>query len=94
MYPFDKNKLLTFSGLEMVSKLSRREVNEFVISEKLDLSVYEEISKYLTIPDIQLIVYSLEALYQLSEIGEETNTKIAQSGNTVGRWNLGQLGKF
>lgn len=69
----------------MVSKLSRTEDNEYAISEKLDIGVYEEISKYLTIPDIQLIVYSLEALYQLSEIGEETNSKIAEAGNTVGR---------
>lgn len=68
----------------MVSKLSRIEENEYVISEQLDLSLYEEISRYLTIADIQLVVYSLEALYQLSEIGEETNSKIAETSNTVG----------
>jgi len=80
--------VVVFAGLEMVSKLSQQERNEDVLSEKLELSVYEEISKYLTIPDIQLIVYSLEALYQLSEIGEETNTRIATvgRGSTIGRF--------
>ena len=69
----------------MVSKLSKQEENEYVISERLDTNIYEEIAKYLTISDIQLIVYSLEALYQLSEIGEETNSKIAEVSNTVGK---------
>lgn len=69
----------------MVSKLSQQEENEYVISERLDTTLYEEIAKYLTISDIQLIVYSLEALYQLSEIGEETNSKIAEVSNTVGK---------
>ncbi|XP_052244706.1 AT-rich interactive domain-containing protein 2-like isoform X2 [Dreissena polymorpha] len=77
------DKFAVVTGLEMVSKLSRLEDNEYVLSEKLDSSVYEEISKYLTIHDIQLIVYSLEALYQLSEIGEVTNNKIAETSNTV-----------
>ncbi|XP_053397064.1 AT-rich interactive domain-containing protein 2-like isoform X2 [Mercenaria mercenaria] len=77
------DKFAVVTGLEMVSKLSKREENEYVISEKLDTSIYEEIAKYLTISDIQLIVYSLEALYQLSEIGEETNSKIAEVSNTV-----------
>ncbi|WAR09129.1 ARID2-like protein [Mya arenaria] len=78
-----EDKFAVVTGLEMVSKLSQTEDNEYVISEKLDVSLYEEISKYLTIADIQLIVYSLEALYQLSEIGEETNSKIAETSNTV-----------
>ncbi|KAL4232755.1 AT-rich interactive domain-containing protein 2 [Mactra antiquata] len=77
------DKLAVVSGLEMVSKLSRQEENEYVLSEHLDTRLYEEIAKYLTISDIQLIVYSLEALYQLSEIGEETNSKIAEVSNTV-----------
>ena len=72
----------------MVSKLSRQEENEFVLSEKLDLYIYEEIAKYLTIQDIQLIVSSLEAMYQLSELGEETNSKIAEVSNSVGKWIL------
>ncbi|XP_060592674.1 AT-rich interactive domain-containing protein 2-like isoform X2 [Ruditapes philippinarum] len=77
------DKFAVVTGLEMVSKLSKQEENEYVISERLDTNIYEEIAKYLTISDIQLIVYSLEALYQLSEIGEETNSKIAEVSNTV-----------
>ena len=79
-----RKKLFFALGLEMVSKLSQLVENEYVLSEKLDTSIYEEIAKYLTIQDIQLIVSSLEALYQLSELGEATTSKIAEVSNTVG----------
>lgn len=73
------------TGLEMVSKLSQLDENEYVLTEKLDTNIYQEIAKYLTIQDIQLIVSSLEALYQLSELGEATTSKIAEVSNTVGK---------
>ena len=74
-----------FLGLEMISKLSQLVDNEYVLTEKLDTFIYEEIAKYLTIQDIQLIVSSLEALYQLSELGEATTSKIAEVSNTIGK---------
>ena len=69
----------------MISKLSQLVDNEYVLTEKLDAIIYEEIAKYLTIQDIQLIVSSLEALYQLSELGEATTSKIAEVSYTIGK---------
>ena len=69
----------------MVSKLSQLDENEYVLTEKIDTYIYQEIAKYLTIHDIQLIVSSLEALYQLSELGEATSGKIAEVSSTVGK---------
>ncbi|KAL3882782.1 hypothetical protein ACJMK2_029089 [Sinanodonta woodiana] len=77
------DKFAVVRGLEMVSKLCQLERNELALAEKLELHIYEEISKYMTVQDIQLIVSSLEALYQLSELGEETTSKIAQVHHTI-----------
>ena len=54
------------------------EDNEDLLAESLESKIYEDIVRYLTVHDIQLIVYTLECLYQLSELGEMTTTEIAQ----------------
>lgn len=59
--------------------------NELHIAEGLDESIYSQLIQLACVFDIQLIVHSLETLYQLSELGEETSTKIAAVKNAVGK---------
>jgi hypothetical protein len=70
--------------LEIISKLCQLEKNEVVLSECLEDEDYARMVELLTVHDIQLIVHSLEALYQLSELGEITTTMIANVRHAVG----------
>ena len=67
-----------------MSKLCQVEENESLLSEHLESKAYEDICKLLTVHDIQLIIYTLEALYQLSELGESTANAIASVKHSVG----------
>ena len=69
----------------MLARLCQVEANEEVICDNLEDATYENIVHLLTIHDIQLIVYSLETLYQLSELGEVTTTHIAAIRMAVGK---------
>lgn len=73
-------------GLEILSKLCQVEENESLLSEHLESKAYEDICKLLTIHDIQLIIYTLEALYQLSELGEATSGAISSVKHAVGMY--------
>ena len=59
--------------------------NSEIVSEALESKVYQDIVSYLTVQDIQLIVFTLEALYQLSKLGEVTANHIARIQATVGK---------
>ena len=71
-------------GLEIVSRLCQLEENEVTLAESLTDETYEDICRLLSVCDIQLIVFTLEALYQLSELGEATTTGIASVKHAVG----------
>ncbi|CAG2212230.1 ARID2 [Mytilus edulis] len=70
-------------GLEILGKMCQIEENELHISEGLDESIYSQLFRLACVFDIQLIVHSLETLYQLSELGEQTSTRIASVKNAV-----------
>lgn len=61
------------------------EKNESIMSEELGDEIYERMVQLLTVHDIQLIVHTLEALYQLSELGQATTDMIAQVKHAVGQ---------
>ena len=67
----------------MLSKLCQNESNEDALCELLPPDLYEDVISYLTIHDIQLIVYTLECLYQLSELGETPTTNIARVSRAI-----------
>ncbi|XP_021362917.1 AT-rich interactive domain-containing protein 2-like isoform X2 [Mizuhopecten yessoensis] len=72
-----EDKLDVVRGLEILSKLCMKDENDVILEERLDDRIYEDVIRLLGVYDIQIIVHSLEALYQLSEIGEHSATKIA-----------------
>ncbi|CAH1800124.1 unnamed protein product, partial [Owenia fusiformis] len=71
------DKFEVVRGMEILSKLCQVDPNEDIITGSLESKTYNDIVSYLTVQDIQLIVYTLEVLYQLSELGEVTSTAIA-----------------
>ncbi|KAK7107364.1 AT-rich interactive domain-containing protein 2-like [Littorina saxatilis] len=79
----EEDKFVVVRGLEMVSKLCQVEKNEAILCECLEQDTYCSMVELLTVHDIQLIVHVLEALYQLSELGETTSNMIARVKNAV-----------
>ncbi|XP_050393095.1 AT-rich interactive domain-containing protein 2 isoform X1 [Patella vulgata] len=77
------DKFTVVRALEILGKLCQVEKNESCLTETLLCKNYEDVFSLLTVHDIQLIVHTLEALYQLSELGQTTTTKIAQVRNAV-----------
>ena len=71
--------------MEILSRLAQLDENEDVLSNNLSDMIYEKIVAMLTVQDIQLIVYTLEVLYQLSEMGEVPSTHIAQIRSAIGK---------
>ncbi|XP_076466309.1 uncharacterized protein LOC143297742 [Babylonia areolata] len=79
----DEDKLVILRALEMLNKLCQLDANEPILNEFLEKGTYNRIVQLLVAPDIQLIVHTLEALYQLSAVGETTTTMIAHVRNAV-----------
>ncbi|KAL8617896.1 hypothetical protein ACOMHN_016552 [Nucella lapillus] len=79
----EDDKFAIVRALEMVSKLCQLEKNEVVLSEGLEGEMYVRMVQLLTVHDIQLIVHTLEALYQLSELGETSTDRIAHVKQAV-----------
>ena len=59
-----------------------------ILSENVEHKTYEDIVALLTVHDIQLIVFVLEALYSLSELGEEPSTHISRVKSSIGKFVL------
>lgn len=78
--------ILYVTGLEILSKLCLLDQNEDMLTDRLEEPLYADIVRLMNVFDIQIIVYSLEALYQLSELGEHTTTKIAAVKHAVGKY--------
>ncbi|XP_014672975.1 PREDICTED: uncharacterized protein LOC106813343 isoform X2 [Priapulus caudatus] len=77
------DKFETIRGMEVLANLCLHELNEETIVGNVDEWVYRKICLMLTVHDIMLIVYTLEVLYQLSELGEATCTNIASVHKSV-----------
>ena len=84
--PIDEFELVMcmLVGMDILGHLCQVEQNETLLAENLDTIVYENIVRMLTLHDIQLIVFTLETLYQLSELGELASTCIAHARTAVG----------
>ncbi|XP_048463911.1 AT-rich interactive domain-containing protein 2 [Rhincodon typus] len=70
------DKCLKIRGMEILGNLCRAEDNADLICEYVDQESYKEIICHLTLPDMLLVISSLEVLYMLTELGEVPCTKI------------------
>ncbi len=73
-----------FPGLEILARLCQVVNNWDLVAENLEHRVYEDMVGLLTVHDIQLIVFTLEALYHLTELGEASSNHIAKVASSIG----------
>lgn len=76
--------LIFFVAMEIMGNLSKAEDNGVLICEYVDQESYREVITLLTLPDIMLVISALEVLYQLTELGEITCSKIASVDRSIG----------
>ncbi|XP_031562325.1 AT-rich interactive domain-containing protein 2-like [Actinia tenebrosa] len=79
----DKDRFKVIKAMDVLGKLCIREDNDEVIESALEIQGYESLLKILIIPDVQLVVGSLEALYNISGVGQETSYQIASVDHGV-----------
>ncbi|XP_048404488.2 AT-rich interactive domain-containing protein 2 isoform X2 [Stegostoma tigrinum] len=77
------DKCLKIRGMEILGNLCRAEDNADLICEYVDQESYKEIICHLTLPDMLLVISSLEVLYMLTELGEVPCTKIVSVEKSV-----------
>lgn len=76
--------IFLFVAMEIMGNLSKVEDNGVLICEYVDQESYREVITLLTLPDIMLVISALEVLYQLTELGEITCSKIATVDRSIG----------
>ena len=73
------------SSLDILNKLCLQEANETVIETVLTESsyVYDQLVSYLSLHDIHLLISTLECLYSLSCLGEQTCNSIVRTHGAI-----------
>ena len=70
--------------MEILGNLSKAEDNAVLICEYVDRDSYREVIALLTLPDLMLLMSSLEVLYLLAQLGEIPCSKIASVDHSIG----------
>lgn len=70
--------------MEILGNLSKVEDNGVLICEYVDQDSYKEVMLLLTLPDLMLLMASLEVLYLLAQLGDVPCTKIAAVDHSIG----------
>ncbi|XP_056604062.1 AT-rich interactive domain-containing protein 2 isoform X1 [Triplophysa dalaica] len=78
-----RDRFLKMRAMEILGNLSKAEDNSVLICEYVDQESYREVISLLTLPDIMLVISALEVLYQLTELGEVTSSKIATVDRSI-----------
>ncbi|TSK13537.1 AT-rich interactive domain-containing protein 2 [Bagarius yarrelli] len=78
-----RDRFLKMRAMEIMANLSKAEDNGVLICEYVDQESYREVINLLTLPDIMLVISALEVLYQLTELGEITCSKIASVDRSI-----------
>ncbi|XP_059352626.1 AT-rich interactive domain-containing protein 2-like isoform X2 [Daphnia carinata] len=66
------DRFIVLRCMETLGRLAQRGENELLLMASLDSHVYEKLCSYLTIPDVALLIYTLECVYALSSLGQST----------------------
>lgn len=74
--------------MEILGNLSKADDNGVLICEYVDQESYREVIMLLTLPDLMLLMASLEVLYLLAQLGEIPCSKIASVDHSIGTSSL------
>ncbi|MEQ2165039.1 hypothetical protein GOODEAATRI_012889, partial [Goodea atripinnis] len=69
--------------MEILGNLSKADDNGVLICEYVDQESYREVIMLLTLPDLMLLMASLEVLYLLAQLGEIPCSKIASVDHSI-----------
>lgn len=86
--------LCVIQAMEILGNLSKAEDNGVLICEYVDQESYREVTMLLTLPDLMLLMASLEVLYLLAQLGEIPCSKIASVDHSIGMNSLFFVGSF
>ncbi|XP_028256416.1 AT-rich interactive domain-containing protein 2 isoform X2 [Parambassis ranga] len=78
-----RDRFLKMRAMEILGNLSKVEDNGVLICEYVDQDSYKEVMLLLTLPDLMLLMASLEVLYLLAQLGEVPCTKIASVDHSI-----------
>ncbi|KAM7366901.1 hypothetical protein PAMP_014837 [Pampus punctatissimus] len=77
------DRFLKMRAMEILGNLSKAEDNSVLICEYVDQDSYREVMMLLTLPDLMLLMASLEVLYLLAQLGEIPCSKIASVDHSI-----------
>ncbi|XP_042366999.1 AT-rich interactive domain-containing protein 2 [Plectropomus leopardus] len=78
-----RDRFLKMRAMEILGNLSKAEDNGVLICEYVDQDSYREVIMLLTLPDLMLLMASLEVLYLLAQLGEIPCSKIASVDRSI-----------
>ncbi|XP_044136313.1 AT-rich interactive domain-containing protein 2 isoform X1 [Bufo gargarizans] len=78
-----RDRFLKMRGMEILSNLCKADDNGVLICEYVDQDSYKEIICHLSLPDVLLVISTLEVLYMLTELGEMACVKIANVERSI-----------
>ncbi|GFU27108.1 hypothetical protein NPIL_575101 [Nephila pilipes] len=78
------DRYMNIRSMDILSQLCSYEPNEDIIPSRLDVEVYQKMVSFLTVHDIMLLFYTLEALYALSDLGRYACDKIVSVHRCIG----------
>ncbi|MBN3326690.1 ARID2 protein, partial [Atractosteus spatula] len=78
-----RDRFLKMRAMEILGNLCKADDNAVLICEYVDQESYREIICHLTLPDVLLVISTLEVLYMLTELGDVTCTKIASVDKSI-----------
>ncbi|XP_029016165.1 AT-rich interactive domain-containing protein 2 [Betta splendens] len=78
-----RDRFLKMRAMEILGNLSKGEDNGVLICEYVDQDSYREVMMLLTLPDLMLLMASLEVLYLLAQLGEVPCSKIASVDRSI-----------
>uniref|UniRef100_A0A8C2Z9T9 AT-rich interactive domain 2 n=1 Tax=Cyclopterus lumpus TaxID=8103 RepID=A0A8C2Z9T9_CYCLU len=78
-----RDRFLKMRAMEILGNLSKAEDNGVLICEYVDQDSYREVIMLLTLPDLMLLMASLEVLYLLAQLGEIPCSKIASVNHSI-----------
>jgi len=79
----DQDRFQVISSLDVLTKLCALQTNEELVTRMVASCTYTQLTSYLSLHDIHLLIATLECLYSLSSLGEVPCNSIVKTHSAV-----------